>query len=180
MSVGEACGRLLAVVDHTRELALGRKYRGLKPTEFQGAMLLPARRMPGLLAECHRLLPTLNTEDGQRVARAVEDHMATIGEWPERLGTDGQAEFGVGFHVERGELRRPEDPEPGTEVTGLVEALDGLAPRDRLATLALLPPVLEVAMARAVAELRGQQVSWDEIGRLLGASRQAAQQRFSP
>lgn len=57
-----------------------------------------------------------------------------------------------------------------TEDCGDIEALAGLVD---------LSAELEITMARAIAGLVASGHSWAEIGRVLGVTRQAAQQRYS-
>jgi hypothetical protein len=48
---------------------------------------------------------------------------------------------------------------------------------DRLSRLAGMREGLDAGIAQAVSELRGRGVSWGDIGRALGVTRQAARQR---
>jgi hypothetical protein len=51
---------------------------------------------------------------------------------------------------------------------------------DRLSRLADMREGLDADIAQAVSELRGRGVSWGDVGRALGVTRQSARQRYRP
>lgn len=91
---------------------------------------------------------------------------------PQRLTPTEQSEFWLGYYS-TGKPEGPQDP-----ATAVTIALQALAPEERLEVLKVLPAVVDAATNATVAELRGQKVTWERIGQILGTSRAAAQRRF--
>jgi DNA-directed RNA polymerase specialized sigma24 family protein len=68
-----------------------------------------------------------------------------------------------------------------TALTSLVDSLNPdrhLAPADYLQILRFASETAQSALRSAVAMARAEGMSWDEIGRWLGVSRQAAWERY--
>lgn len=116
-SVGTLCGRILAQLEAAQYRALGDINRTIVDRYYAGASTTPRKVFPGLFRTANAHLARIGRSQGGKGAQIAISRrlgelcglMDDIGGFPATLSLDQQADFALGYWVERQARFRPSD-----------------------------------------------------------------------